>query len=295
MPSLSVIKTMLRELITTERSPRVTEPDLIMDDPDKVAAYTRAGREDGVMAPVYLFHCAQICEVIRPGDTVVDLACGPATQLGMVAKLNPETHFIGVDLSTEMLNRAEAYIAEQGLQNIELKQGSITNLSMFGDASVDAITSTVALHHLPDFAALEQTFAEIARILKPQGGLYLVDFGHLKSEKSIKDFAYQYADRQAELFTLDYLYSLRAAFTLKDFKQLKNKYLAGKAELFSTFLMPYMVVLKSQLRRSPDMDLIDALAEKRHAMPNYHQTDLTDLITFFRLGGLKSCFLDKKG
>ena len=68
MPSLPVLKTLLRELTTREQSARINEPDLVMDDPDKVAAYTRAGREDGVMAPVYLFHCAQICAVIRPGD-----------------------------------------------------------------------------------------------------------------------------------------------------------------------------------------------------------------------------------
>ena len=118
MPSLPVLKTLARELVSRERSPRRTEPDLVMDDPEKVAAYTRAGREDGVMAPVYLFHCAQVCEVIRPGDTVVDLGCGPATQLAMVARLNPDVRFVGVDLSEEMLERARAYGAEQGLGNV---------------------------------------------------------------------------------------------------------------------------------------------------------------------------------
>src|SRR5204863_5016089 len=101
----------LREAMTRERSARAPEPDLVMDDPDKVTAYTRAGREDGVMAPVYLFHCAQICDVIRPGDTVVDLGCGPATQLAMVARLNPEVRFTGIDLSDEMLDRARAHVA----------------------------------------------------------------------------------------------------------------------------------------------------------------------------------------
>ena len=91
MPSLPVIRTALRELFTLERVGRIPEPDLVMDDPAKVAAYVRAGREDGVMASVYLFHCAQICEVISAGDVVVDLGCGPATQLGMVARLNPQT------------------------------------------------------------------------------------------------------------------------------------------------------------------------------------------------------------
>jgi ubiquinone/menaquinone biosynthesis C-methylase UbiE len=34
-------------------------------------------------------------------------------------------------------------------------------------------------------AEIKQTFSEVARVLKPEGGLYLVDFGHLKSERSI--------------------------------------------------------------------------------------------------------------
>ncbi len=291
MPSFAVVKTLIREIFTQERSQRVNEPDLVMDDPDKVAAYTRAGREDGVMAPVYLFHCAQICEVICPGDTVVDLACGPATQLAMVARLNPKTHFIGVDLSPEMLKKAKAYIAEQKLSNIEFREGSITDLSFFEDDSIDAVISTVALHHLPDVSALERTFSEINRILKQDAGIYLVDFGHLKSEKSIKTFAYQYADRQAELFTLDYLYSLRAAFSLKDFKVLSEKYLIKTAKLYSTFLMPYMMVIKSPPRRNPDQAIIESLNFIRKGLPSYHQKDLADLITFFRLGGLKSIFL----
>lgn len=292
MPSLPVLKTLARELVSRERSPRRTEPDLVMDDPEKVAAYTRAGREDGVMAPVYLFHCAQVCEVIRPGDTVVDLGCGPATQLAMVARLNPDVRFVGVDLSEEMLERARAYGAEQGLGNVAFQQADVTDLGFLGDASVDAVFSTVALHHLPDVDHLERTFAEVARVLRPGGGLYLVDFGHLKSEKSIEYFAYQYSDRQPDLFTLDYLYSLRAAFPLADFQRLTDRHLAGRARVYSTFLMPFMVVVKSPPRAGEVPQGVRAgLAALREALPSYHRTDLQDLRTFFRLGGLASPLL----
>ena len=292
MPSLPVLKTLARELVSRERSPRRTEPDLVMDDPEKVAAYTRAGREDGVMAPVYLFHCAQVCEVIRPGDTVVDLGCGPATQLAMVARLNPDVRFVGVDLSEEMLERARAYGAEQGLGNVAFQQADVTDLGFLGDASVDAVFSTVALHHLPDVDHLQRTFAEVARVLRPGGGLYLVDFGHLKSEKSIEYFAYQYSDRQPELFTLDYLYSLRAAFPLADFQRLTDRHLAGRARVYSTCLMPFMVVVKSPPRAGEVPQGVRAgLAALRAALPSYHRTDLQDLRTFFRLGGLASPLL----
>ena len=262
-----------------------------MDDPEKVSAYTKAGREDGVMAPVYLFHCAQICEVIKSGDTVLDLGCGPATQLSIVARLNPDINFIGIDLSNEMLSKAHSYIKQQNLTNIALHQGDITQLSTLTNASIDAVMSTVVLHHLPDLAALECTFAEIKRVLKPGGGLYLVDFGHLKSEKSIRDFAYQYADRQPELFTLDYLYSLRAAFWPQDFFNLYQKHLANSGSFYKTFVMPYMMVIKSHARRETDPALQLQLQELKRNMPQYHQSDLKDLMLFFRLGGLKSPYL----
>lgn len=288
MPNLALIRTACRELFTAERSPRVNEPDLVMDDPAKVAAYTRAGREDGVMAPVYLFHCAQICEVIRPGDTVIDLGCGPATQLALVARLNPHCRFIGLDLSPDMLARAHAYIDEQGLTNVELRTENITRLKSLADHSVDAVMSTVALHHLPDVNALAEVFAEVSRVLKPGGGIYLVDFGHLKSEKSIESFAYQYASRQPELFTLDYLYSLRAAFSRDDFERLTQTYLAGRAQVYSTFLFPYMVAIKSPVRCETNATPASQLSALRERLPPHHKRDFNDLTLFFRMGGLRS-------
>jgi len=293
MPSLALVQTFFREAFSSRSSVRRPEPDLVMDDPDKVAAFTRAGREDGVMAPVYQFHAAQVSEVIKPGDTVVDLGCGPATQLGLVARLNPEVNFIGVDLSDEMLGKAEAYIQEQSLTNISFQKDDITKLETLADNSADAIFSTVVLHHLPDVEALESTFKQVRRVLKPGGGLYLVDFGHLKSEKSIEAFAYQYADRQPELFTLDYLYSLQAAFEVSDYRRLAQAYFGDEMSVHNTFVMPFMVCVKSATRADVKSNPVrEQLAVMRKNMPGYHQADIKELKMFFRLGGLKTALLE---
>ena len=286
MPSLPVLRTLLREVTTSERSARVPEPDLVMDDPAKVAAYNEAGRADGVMAPVYLFHGANACEVIRPGDRVVDLACGPANQLALIARLCPEARFVGVDLSEPMLARASEHVRASGLANVELRLGSITELPGLGDGSVDAVISTMALHHLPTQDMLRAAFSEIRRVLKPGGGVYLADFGHLKSERSIDYFAHQYADRQPELFTLDYLYSLRAAFSATDFRA-AGAVLGQDARFHTTFLAPYMVAFKSAARRGADAALEEGINRLRAALPRHHQADLRDLVTFFGLGGLR--------
>ena len=287
MPSLAVARVVLRELTTAERFGRTPEPDLVMDDLAKVDAYTRAGREDGVMAPVYLHHTAHMSEVIRPGDTVVDLACGPATQLAQLARLNPQTRFIGVDLSPPMLERARVHVGSLRLSNVELRQSDITELASFGDASVDAVVSSMALHHLPTPALLERTFAQVRRVLRPGGGVYMADFARLNAEKSILYFAYQYADRQPELFTLDYLYSLKAAFSVDDFRHACAA-LGGAARLVRPFGAAFMVVLKSPPRRMLPRALVQELVAVRDAMPAHHKTDFRDLKTVFALGGLRS-------
>jgi ubiquinone/menaquinone biosynthesis C-methylase UbiE len=211
----------------------------------------------------------------------------------MVARLNPDSHFIGVDLSGDMLGKAQDLLSSQALSNVELRKENITNMASFSDQSVDVVISTVAFHHLPDIEALDRTFSEVHRLLKPDGGLYIVDFGHLKSEKSIDYFAYQYADRQPELFTLDYLYSLRAAFSIKDFKRQAEKYLNGRASVYSTFLMPFMVVVKHRREGiTPDPAVISQLLEIRDSLPLHHKRDISDLMTFFRMGGLKSPYLE---
>ena len=289
MPSAAVVRSLIRELLTLERSPRIPEPDLVMDDPEQVAAYVEASREHGVMAPVYLYHGANMCEVIRPGDSVLDLACGPANQLALVARLNPDTKFIGMDLSAPMLARAQTLIAEQGLANVSFRQGDITDLSVFPQASVDVVVSTMALHHLPDPQALALTYAEVARVLKPGGGIYMVDFGHLKARRNIEYFGNQYADRQPPLFTLDYVNSLHAAFYLQDIRRAVQP-LLGQARLYTTFLAPFMVALKSPARHGQDPQLTAALGKLKQKLPDWHQADFADLTTFFRLGGL-SCGL----
>jgi SAM-dependent methyltransferase len=131
-------------------------------------------------------------------------------------------------------------------------------------------------------------FSEVARVLKPDGGLYIADFGHLKSEASIDYFANQYADRQPEIFTRDYLNSLRAAFTFRDIKSAAVDALGNRARVYSTFLVPYMVAVKSTSKCSQYAATNKALRALLSGLPHHHQVDFYDLCTFFRLGGLKS-------
>ena len=287
MPSPALIATFLRELVVERSLPREPEPDLVMDDPEQVAAYGVAGRIDGVMAAAYLFHSARISQVIQGCTTVLDLGCGPATQLAQIAELNPNIHFTGVDLSPTMLADAERHVASLDLANIDFCEGDIAALEGIEDHSVDAVISTMALHHLPTLQHLEDCFASIQRVLKPGGALYLTDFGRLKSLRSVIFFAYLNARHQPHIFSLDYERSLRAAFLREEFETLAGRLLPKEAMLVSTFKMPILVIVKTRDKALPEA-LRARLKAMRLALKPRYRRDLDDMRIFFRLGGLEN-------
>lgn len=285
MPSPALFATLLRELVVERSLPREPEPDLVMDDPAQVAAYVEAGRIDGVMAAAYLFHSARVSQVISGCGHVLDLGCGPATQLAQIAELNPHTRFTGIDLSPTMLTDARKHVASLGLCNVDFRQGDIASLSDIADHSVDGVISTMALHHLPTLQHLDSCFGAIRRVLKPDGALYLTDFGRLKSLKSVIFFAYMNARHQPHIFSLDYERSLRAAFLEEEFESLASKHFQTDVEIFSTFKVPILVVIKTGDRALP-ADVYDRLKRMRNALKARYRRDLDDIRMFFRLGGL---------
>jgi arsenite methyltransferase len=287
MPNPALVATFFRELWVARTLPREPEPDLVMEDSDQVAAYAEAGRIDGVMSASYLFHSARISQTLQGCKTVYDLGCGPGTQLGQIAELNPNINFIGVDLSSTMLSDAEKQIQALGLKNVSFRQGDITTLDVLPDASGDGLISTMALHHLPTFVHLENCFSAIKRVLKPEGALYLTDFGRLKSLNSVIYFAYMNAKHQPHLFSLDYERSLRAAFLLEEFEQLTEKYFSSRTRVFSTFKVPFLLTIKTGDHPLPQQ-LRSRIRQMRRDLPRKYRGDLDDMRIFFRLGGLKN-------
>lgn len=283
----ALIPTLLREIFTERTLPREPEPDLVMNDPQQVEAFAAAGRIDGVMAAAYLFHSARVSQVIQGCKTVLDLGCGPATQLCQIAGLNPDIHFTGIDLSENMLDAAQQHAQTLGIGNTEFRVDDVTMLRGIPDHSVDAVVSTMTLHHLPSAQHLEQCFVTIARVLKPGGTIYLTDFGRLKSLKSVIFFAYMNARYQPHIFSLDYERSLRAAFLEEEFRKLASQHLPQHAKLVSTFKVPFLIVIKTEDKPlSPD--LLQKIKVMHAALKPRYRQDLDSLRFFLRLGGLKN-------
>jgi ubiquinone/menaquinone biosynthesis C-methylase UbiE/DNA-binding transcriptional ArsR family regulator len=113
---------------------------------------------------------------LLPSDWIVgDLGCGTGALLPLVAP--HVARVIGVDGSEEMLSAARARAAH--FDNVDLRAGSLESLPL-ADASLDAATLMLVLHHLPAPAV---ALAEAARVLRPGGRLLIVDMAPHEHEE----------------------------------------------------------------------------------------------------------------
>jgi arsenite methyltransferase len=109
---------------------------------------------------------------IQSGETVVDIGCGAGMDLLLAARrVGPEGRAIGVDMTDSMIERARSSAAAAGLKQVEVRKGDATAMPV-ASGSVDVLISNGVLNLVPE---KELGFAEIVRILKPGGRLYLGD------------------------------------------------------------------------------------------------------------------------
>ena len=85
---------------------------------------------------------------LRPGDTVVDVACGTGQNFPLIEDaIGPDGRIVGVDLTDAMLGQAQRRIETNGWSNISLVQADATTFDF--PTEVDAILSTYALTQVP--------------------------------------------------------------------------------------------------------------------------------------------------
>jgi SAM-dependent methyltransferase len=284
MHLVRLLPTVVRESLARHPLKRVPERDVAMERPEQVRAFTDAGRR-GVMEAVYLHHAARVSQVIAGCERVLDLGCGPGTQLARVAQLNPRTSFVGVDLSSRMLAEAERHLRESNVPNVRVLEDDITRLSEVEDDSYDGVMSTMALHHLLTTDHLRLCFRQVGRVLRPGGAVCIVDFARLKRPRSIEFLARLDASRQPDEMILDTEQSMRAAFATREL-QTASSDLLPRTRIYTTFGIQMFVMVKTQDQRlSPEVR--SGLAAQRAALEPEDRRSLDHIRLFFRLGGLR--------
>jgi arsenite methyltransferase len=111
-------------------------------------------------------------DVIRIGDTVLDIGSGSGTDALIAARLvGPSGRVIGLDLTEAMREKLQANAAVARADNLEVLAGNAETIPL-PDGSVDVVTTNGVLNLVPDKA---RAMREIARVLRPGGRLQVAD------------------------------------------------------------------------------------------------------------------------
>jgi ubiquinone/menaquinone biosynthesis C-methylase UbiE len=108
---------------------------------------------------------------LRPGDRVLDLACGTGANFPWLERaIGPQGHILGLDLTPGMLNEARKRVQKNGWTNVELVNADAAEFPF--PAPLDGVICSYAISLIPNFSALIQ---KSATALKDGGRMGLLD------------------------------------------------------------------------------------------------------------------------
>jgi phosphatidylethanolamine/phosphatidyl-N-methylethanolamine N-methyltransferase len=112
----------------------------------------------------------------KPGHRILEVGIGTGLNLPLYP---PHCSITGIDLSEEMLEKAQEKVVELGLGNVTLKAMDATVMD-FGDDEFDAAVATYTISAVPDPVAV---LGEMRRVVKPAGNLVLLN--HFRSQRPV--------------------------------------------------------------------------------------------------------------
>ena len=101
---------------------------------------------------------------------ILDLGCGTGKLLNRLAQENPRIKGIGLDFSAEMIKQAQNN--KKYRSQLIFIQGNADSMP-FANGQFDAVFNSISFLH---YRYPQRVFAEVSRVLKPQGHYYLADW-----------------------------------------------------------------------------------------------------------------------
>ena len=248
---LPIHKIIWYEMTCSQPMARQNEPEETMDNAEQVESYVKAYAWGGPTSSLQLHHLRELSCMIRPGDTVLDLACGPGPLMLELAAIYPDSHFIGVDLSPTMLGHIVREAARLDLKNISVLCEDVREIPSLANRQVDLVITTSALHHLPDEDSLRQVFCRLKSLLNDGGGFYIFDFGQLKSRQARELFVAEVARLAPPLTVRDYDLSLQAAYRIDRVFELARQELPRPFSGHSSAIVDFFFFLQTPPRAEP--------------------------------------------
>ncbi|WP_449085734.1 methyltransferase domain-containing protein [Rhizobium sp. A37_96] len=123
-------------------------------------------RETGRRSDAHCIRYHRAAEYIRPGDRVLDVACGQGYGSHILYSSSKARSVIGIDLSDFSIDYANAHYGRSNTVRFEV--GDAQALSQIPDNSIDFITAFETIEHVPDPDAY---LTQLKRVLKPSGRL----------------------------------------------------------------------------------------------------------------------------
>lgn len=97
----------------------------------------------------------------------LDIGCGGGRLMKEFSSDFKQIH--GVDISSEMIEFAQEYLSENGVENAYPALGDGFTLELYPDDAFDFVYSIIMFDHIKTLSVIEVYCAEIFRVLKPGG------------------------------------------------------------------------------------------------------------------------------
>jgi ubiquinone/menaquinone biosynthesis C-methylase UbiE len=186
---------------------RVLEPEVMdtQEDADEYAAFDNTSVNEEFVG--------RALELAPARGAVLDVGTGPGEIAILLASRARGIKVLAIDLGEHMLSMARDNVARAGLgERVEIARADAKETGQSSGA-FDMVISNSLVHHIPE---PREFLAEVKRVLKPGGGLFIKDLHRPATEGELTRLVDTYAEGCSPYQRRIFADSLHAALTVEE-------------------------------------------------------------------------------